>query len=160
MKRKIAIAAMLIIFLAVTLTVINNKYKEYDNPPVLNIYCDDIMVSLDGSAISWSYEKLFGRESYEASLVHPLDMDHDEPLFYANGDVIELSFESQPDEIAEARCWPSSYVGDTSAEGAVIDIEKGIIEPPVEGMIYEITAKWTENKYYSGTARYVFYIEP
>ena len=160
MKRKLISAVIIAAFLLVSLILINNQYKEYENPPVLNIYCDDIMMKLNGSAFSWSFEKLFCRENYEASLVHPLDMKHGEPLFYTYGDAVELSFESQPDEITEARCWPKSAVGDTSAEGTSIDIGDGAIDPPAEGMIYEIIAKWTENKYYSGTARYVFYIEP
>lgn len=157
--RKIAAVLALIVLIVSTVMAVR-EYGSYENPPALNIYCDDIRVNLKGKGISWSYETITGRKAYEASLVHPMELQYEEPLFNTHGDDVKIGFEISPDNVVSARSWSWADIGNAEAEGMPFDIADGTLPASTEGIVYEIVAEWTENKYFSGTARYIFYIEP
>lgn len=161
MKKRYWLLLTSIICMILALVPVSRIYDSYQRPPVLEVQCEDFFVAVEGTGVSWRYRTaLLREEMYESSLVHPLDVREmvtlDTLSYPAEGDPVELWFQTQPAEILSLVWWPAEEQSTGNAEGTAVELtEDNILPTEGEERIYALTVRYDEYNF-GGTARYVF----
>ena len=156
--------------------LLDQLLSDFSQPPQLSVRCGDREIPAVRAVCAWKRRKNLGdggRSLVVSDGLHPLQMLDEEgrvnltPLPVPPGSEIELDFERTPDELT-VRCW----TGDTAraifedpdlfssceAQGTELSVTEGRVAPPGSGdYIYEVSAKWSDDIGYGGTASFGFY---
>lgn len=131
-----------------------------EEPPALTIVSDETAMGALLGTYSWQEINPDGTSTTtEADSAHPLDCEDLLLPFETAEMTATLNFTESPDAILSVRCWSDEHWSDPSANSETVAVNGNTIELKAGGYIYEITAQWSTENGYGGTAHYSVYMK-
>lgn len=136
-------------------------------PPALTVATRQQSATAWRGTYSWDKDEGNGTHTgVEADSAHPLDVRNELPgiscwpdeISSSKSNEVTLLFSVEPVEVT-VRCWERAQWADNTAAGENVSVshsERFTFELSEGDYIYEVTAKWEQERY-SGTAYYAFY---
>lgn len=130
-----------------------------EEPPALTIISGKMASGTILGTYSWQRRNYDGTVTETtADSAHPLSCKDRMCRFDNPETTITLRFNEEPDEILDIRCWSDEHWDELTAESEAAVVNGYDIQPKPGGYIYEVTARWSTESGYGGTASYSFYV--